>query len=142
MAYEYHHRRMVQFIDTDMSGIIHYVNYFRYLEEAEMAFVGSLGLKDLPAMPRVSLTAEFLRPVTFRDMLDIHLWVAAKGRSSIEYAGSFTCGEKEVARARLKVVCIDRDAAGGMRSRAIPPDLNQMIEVAPFAVEGNSSEPL
>ena len=86
-------------------------------------------------MPRVSLTAEFLRPVTFRDMLDIHLWVAAKGRSSIEYASSFTCGEKEVARARLKVVCIDRDAAGGMKARPLPPQLDTMIEVAPFAAE-------
>ena len=135
MAYEYHHHRMVQFIDTDMSGIIHYVNYFRYLEEAEMAFIGSLGLNDQPSMPRVSLSAEFLHPVTFRDMLDIHLWVAAKGRSSIEFAASFLCRDNEVARARLKVVCIDRDAAGRMKSRALPPDLDKTIEVAPFAAE-------
>ena len=31
--------RRVDFADTDMAGIIHFSNYFRYMEFAEVAFL-------------------------------------------------------------------------------------------------------
>ena len=36
--------RRVEFADTDMAGIIHFANYYRYMEEAEHTFIRSLGL--------------------------------------------------------------------------------------------------
>ena len=44
MAYEFKVRRRVEFSETDMAGIVHYSNFFRYMEAAEHAFFRSLGL--------------------------------------------------------------------------------------------------
>ena len=35
--------RRVEFCDTDMAGIVHYSNFFRYMEVAEHEFFRSLG---------------------------------------------------------------------------------------------------
>ena len=43
MAYEFKAQRRVEFSDTDMAGIMHYSNFFRFMETAEHAFFRSLG---------------------------------------------------------------------------------------------------
>ena len=42
MPYEFKLVRRVEFIETDMAGIVHYSNFFRYMEAAETAFIRSL----------------------------------------------------------------------------------------------------
>ena len=44
MPYEFKTIRRVEFSETDMAGIMHYSNYFRFMETAEHAFFRSLGL--------------------------------------------------------------------------------------------------
>jgi len=44
MPYEFKLTRRVEFAETDMAGIMHYSNYFRFMETAEHAFFRSLGL--------------------------------------------------------------------------------------------------
>ena len=44
MAYEFKAIRRVEFAETDMAGIVHYSNFFRYMETAEHGFFRSLGL--------------------------------------------------------------------------------------------------
>ena len=72
MDFEFRYRRRVFWQDTDMAGIIHFTNYFRYMEEAETEFHRSLGFGMLKTggglgvwRPRVSAQCDFLRPVTF-----------------------------------------------------------------------------
>ena len=36
-------RRLVEFADTDLAGIVHFANFLRYVESAEHAFFRSLG---------------------------------------------------------------------------------------------------
>ena len=86
MAYEYHYRRKVYWQDTDMAGIIHFTNYFRYMEEVEIEFLSSLDLDPLKFAhkhnvwrPRVSAQCDFKKTVSFGDELDIHIWVVKKG---------------------------------------------------------------
>ena len=43
--------RRVEFADTDMAGIIHFANYYRYMEEAEHSFFRSLGLSIMQPQP-------------------------------------------------------------------------------------------
>ncbi len=139
MAYEFHYSRMVQWVDTDVGGIIHFSNYFRYMEEAETQFYRSLGVPWLTADgkiafgPRVSVSCEFKKTVTFGDELDVHLWVVRKGRSSVGYEFSFLCRGEEVAHGRLTMACVKKDAQGHMKSTPIPKALDDAIEVAPFA---------
>ena len=138
MAFEFHYRRFVAWQDTDAAGIIHFTNYFRYMEEAETRFHLSLGSEFLEAVRqgiyclRVSVSCDFLKPVTFGDEIDIHLWVRKKGRSSIGYEMSFRHNGEEVARGRLTAVCVSNDG-GKMKSVPIPPALDQALQVAPFA---------
>ena len=35
--------RRVEFVDTDMAGIVHFTNFFRYMEQAEAEFFRSQG---------------------------------------------------------------------------------------------------
>src|SRR5215831_6794970 len=37
-------QRRVEFADTDMAGIVHFANFFRYMEAAEVEFLRSRGL--------------------------------------------------------------------------------------------------
>ena len=45
MVYEFKMQRTVEFSDTDMAGIMHFANYFRFMEVVEHTFFRSLGLK-------------------------------------------------------------------------------------------------
>ena len=36
--------RRVDFVDTDMAGIVHFSNFFRYMESAEVEFLRARGL--------------------------------------------------------------------------------------------------
>jgi phenylacetate-CoA ligase len=44
MPSEYHTKRRVEFAETDMAGIVHFANFFRYMETTEHEFLRSLGL--------------------------------------------------------------------------------------------------
>ena len=75
MAYEFKAIRRVEFADTDMAGIMHYSNFFRFMETAEHAFFRSLGLSIFPrrsdppvGWPRVHAECDFKRPLAFEDV--------------------------------------------------------------------------
>ena len=138
MAHEFTTRRRVEFADTDCAGIIHFTHYFRYMEEAEHAFLRSLGLSvRWPAeggevgFPRLAASCEFLRPVRFEDVLDIHLLVKRKGRTSLTYRFSFSLGGEAVARGEVTAVsCLVRPD-GTVRPIALPAAFAEGIEEAP-----------
>ena len=104
--------RRVDFADTDMAGIIHFSNYFRYMEFAEVAFLRSRGLsvtmvwgEEKLGFPRVSATCDFLHPVRFEDIVDIEVGVERVGRKSVTYTFDFTHQGKLVAKGRISAVC-------------------------------------
>ena len=43
MSYEFQITRRVEFSETDLAGIMHFSNFFRFMESAEHAFFRSLG---------------------------------------------------------------------------------------------------
>ena len=45
MATGFVYHRRVTFAETDMAGIVHFSNFYRYMEEAEHAFLRSRGLR-------------------------------------------------------------------------------------------------
>lgn len=142
MPHEFHYQRRVHFQDTDTAGLIHFSNYFRYMEETETEFLlAALAAAGVPrtegyfVTPRVNVAAEFFKPVGFGDVLDCHLRVSSKGRSSVGYVISFWKDGEEVARGRVKFVCVEKDAEGVFRSAPIPPDLDSVLQVAPEFTE-------
>ena len=131
--------RRVEFSDTDMAGIVHYSNFFRYMETAEHAFFRSLGFSvvtrqtDPPVgWPRVHADCDYFQPLRFEDEIEIHLLVTEKRSKSLSYQFRFrrlTPGPVlEVARGNMTVVCVKHED-GSMRSTTIPKQIADQIEV-------------
>lgn len=137
MAYEFHTTRRVEFADTDMAGIIHFANYFCYMEQAEHDFLRSIGLTvfaeydgDHVTWPRVHAQCDFVQPVRFEDVLDVRLSVARKGTKSLTYDIRFSKDGAEVARGTLVVACC-RTHAGTLHGIPIPDFIASKIEQRP-----------
>ena len=142
MPYEYKAVRRVEFSETDLAGIVHYANFFRYMETAEHAFFRALGVSivttttDPPVgWPRVHASCDFRQPLRFEDEFEIHLLVAEKKSKALSYLIKFRKlngpAPVEVARGKLTVVCVTRDAHGKMSATTIPAAIAGQIEVAP-----------
>ncbi len=142
MACEFKAVRRVEFSETDMAGIVHYSNFFRYMETAEHGFFRSLGFSvvmnkfDPPVgWPRVHAACDYLQPLRFEDEVEIHILISEKKSKSLSYLFRFrklnASPPVEVARGKLTVVCVTHDADGKMKAAPIPKGIAEKIEVAP-----------
>ncbi len=141
MPYEFHCRQRVEFADTDMAGIVHFANFFRYMERAEHEFLRSLGLSvhavngdALVSWPRVHAECTYRAPLSFEDELNVHLLVREKRSKAVTYEFRFCKqGEADVAAVgSITVVCVSIDPASGhMTPIAIPESIDRLIEAAP-----------
>lgn len=92
MAFSLTIRHEVQFVETDMAGIVHFSNYYRWMERAENALFKKLGLKfveeqgdKFKGWPRVKASCEFKHPLRFQDVVEINLKINAVKNCSICY---------------------------------------------------------
>ena len=141
MACEFKLTRQVEFSDTDMAGIMHFSNFFRFMEAAEHAFFRSLGFSihavgSEVGWPRVHADCDFKHPLRFEDIVEICLFVREKREKTIVYTFIFRKMNeqpaREVARGTLAVACAKCDKPGGkMTGMPIPKAIADMIEVAP-----------
>ena len=134
--HEFTTTRRVEFSETDAGGIVHFTNFFRYMEYAEHAFFRSLGHSIVnPTLgvgwPRVHCNCDYKKPLKFEDEMEIHLLVSAKTSKSITYQFQFSTGGTEVARGGFTIVCVRKTEAGGMKAASIPPEIANLIEAAP-----------
>ena len=145
MAYEFKAVRRVEFSETDMAGIVHFSNFFRYMETAEHGFYRSLGFSVMLAQfdpplgfPRVHAACDYRRPLRFEDMFEIHLLVKEKRSRVLNYRFRFSKLPKEdggapelVATGDLTVVCVTHQPNTPMEAVPIPAALASLIDVAP-----------
>jgi YbgC/YbaW family acyl-CoA thioester hydrolase len=142
MPFEFKITRRVEFAETDMAGIMHFSNFFRFMETAEHGFLRSLGFsvvldKTAPGLclPRVHAECDYFTPLRFEDEVMVHLLVARKTRRTLGYEFRFYAdagqAPREVARGRLTVVCARRDPAGKLKAASLPPAVAGKIQVAP-----------
>jgi acyl-CoA thioester hydrolase len=142
MAYEFKAVRSVEFYETDMAGIVHYSNFFRYMEAAEHGFFRSLGFSvvadnaDPPiGWPRVHAECDYLQPLRFEDEVEVHLLVSEMKSKALSYFFRFrklnASPPLEVARGKLTVVCVTHEADGKMKATPIPKAVADRIQVAP-----------
>jgi acyl-CoA thioester hydrolase len=145
MAYEFKAVRRVEFSETDMAGIVHFSNFFRYMETAEHGFFRHLGFSvvtnqvDPPVgWPRVHAQCDYRQPLHFEDEVEIHLLVSEKKSKSLSYVFKFrklnASSPVEIARGALTVVCVTKQPNGRMAATHIPKVFADQIEVAPAAL--------
>ena len=78
----YVYRRKAQYHETDRMGIIHHANYIKWMEEARIEFMDSIGLtyREMEDMgitsPVVSVNVEYKKQVEFGDKVEIRISVA------------------------------------------------------------------
>ena len=142
MTYEFKAVRRVEFSETDMAGIVHYSNFFRYMETAEHGFFRLLGysvvmdqVEPPVGWPRVRAECEYRQPLRFEDEVEIHLLVSEKKSKSLSYIFKFRklngAMPVEVARGSLTVVCVTKQPDGKLTAVHIPAEFADKIEVAP-----------
>lgn len=157
MSYEFQITRRVEFSETDLAGIMHFSNFFRFMESAEHAFFRSLGFSVARSgdglelcLPRVHAECDYAVPLRFEDEVQVRLLVERKGRRSLTYQFRFSrfngSVSEEVARGRLTVASVERQADGTMKAVPLPKVIADKIQQAPaqmlgdgFLAETNSS---
>ena len=118
-------RRRVQFYETDAAGIVHFSNFFRYMEEAEHALWRANGISIFPTSPthgwpRVAASFDYKRPLRFEDEFEVHLAVEKVSTRSLRYACRIESRGELVADGGMTIVCIQKDGEHGMRAVPIP----------------------
>lgn len=130
--------RRIEFGDTDMAGIVHFSNFFRFMEAAEQAFLRSLGLSvslewegQSLGFPRVSARCDYTRPARFEDVIDIEVRLKQLGRKSVTYSFVFTKNDEVLARGEVSSVCCRGLGDHHIESLEIPASIRAKLE--PYA---------
>lgn len=138
MGCEFMTKRRVEFADTDAAGIMHFSRFFTFMEQTEHEFYRSLGFsvdwekhESLGVgWPRVKAECEYLKPLRFEDVVEIHLIVREVKNRSLLLEFTFRHEGEEVARGRLTVVCVAKDpVTKKMKAVAIPAAIRTKLEV-------------
>ncbi|MGE3182494.1 MAG: acyl-CoA thioesterase [Phycisphaerae bacterium] len=127
--------RNVTFAETDMAGVMHFSNYYRWMEEVEHALWRSLGMSvvkreagedDALSWPRVRTNCEYFKPARFEDALELSIAVSAIGRKSLSFLIEFKRNDETLARGESVCVCC-RMKDGVFRSVEIPEAIREKL---------------
>ncbi len=128
----------VRWSDVDVSGIIRWGTYVRFVELAETELFRAAGFPYATLwerldiwLPRVQFHLDYRNPARLDELLDTEIWVGRIGRSSIrlEFAVKKPGGEL-AAEGYLVIVSIERKAG---RSVDVPKPL--LDALAPYTAE-------
>lgn len=127
--------RRIEFGDTDMAGIVHFANFFRFMESAECAFLRSRGLSvkmewegQTIGFPRVSATCDYVQPARFEDLLDVEVSIDRVGRKSVAYAFAFSRDGAVIARGKVTSVCCRIGRDNQLEGIEIPPGYRDRLQ--------------
>jgi YbgC/YbaW family acyl-CoA thioester hydrolase len=127
--------RRIEFADTDMAGIVHFSNFFRFMEAAEVELLRARGLsvkltwEGRPlGFPRVSASCDFVSPARFGDLLDVAVTIHRIGKKSVTYAFEFSLEGRLVARGQVTSCCCLVGPDHRLEGIEIPATLRQKLE--------------
>ena len=148
----FRYARRVQFAETDLAGMVHFANFFRYMEEAEHALWRAAGLSidgRAPAVapggrfgeaspklarepeasrgaykwPRVSAAFDFKRPLRFEDEFEVHVGIATVTTRSIHYNHTVMRGDLTVGVGTVTTACVQLGADHTLKAAEIPAEI-------------------
>ncbi|MFN7943353.1 MAG: thioesterase family protein [Thermoanaerobaculia bacterium] len=132
----------VRWSDVDAASLLCYGSYVRFFEIAEMELFRAVGLSygkifdrlDI-WLPRASMHWDFRSPVLLDERLEVALWVARFGRTSmtLDFAveKEVEAGRRRTADGRVVMVAIARTS---LRPVPIPDELIEKLRPYHFAV--------
>ena len=128
-------KRRIEFGDTDMAGIVHFSNFFRFMESAECEFLRSRGLSvkldwegQTIGFPRVSASCDYCSPARFEDVLDVAVTIDRIGTKSVTYAFEFTKNGERIALGKVTSVCCRVSTEDRIDSIEIPASYRARLQ--------------
>ena len=138
--------RRIEFADTDMAGIVHFANFFRFMEAAEVEFLRSLGLSvampwegERIGFPRVAASCDFFRPARFQDVLDIAVRVLKIGSKSVSYEFDFSRDGEMIAHGEVSACCCRVLGDHQLESMEIPAGIREKLQASQKSPQPSTS---
>ncbi len=132
--------RRVEFCETDAAGIVHFSSLLLYMEQAEHAFLRSLGLRviDQPAdpaypdrqrisWPRVRVEADFAGVARFEEVLSIDVGLQRLGGKSISYRFQLSVEGRPVASGSITAACCTVGPGNVLKAVPIPEFIRRRL---------------
>jgi YbgC/YbaW family acyl-CoA thioester hydrolase len=146
MAYEHTSTRRIEFSETDMAGLVHFSNFFRYMETAERDFFEAAGVDlintkpgEVVGWPRVRAECKFSAPLRFGETIDIHLAVKSVKDRSIDFQFRIFRRNEDGTRTQagkghMATVLTELSPSGDLRAIELPESVRSRITEAPAEV--------
>lgn len=118
-----------------MAGIVHFSNYFAWMEQAEHEAWRSLGLGvmteiggETVSWPRVAAECDFRRAIRFEDLIDVQLGLSRIGNRSLTWRVRFFHDGILVAEGSMTAVCCTVEPGRPPVSREIPARIRPLLD--------------
>jgi YbgC/YbaW family acyl-CoA thioester hydrolase len=129
--------RRIEFVDTDMGGIVHFSRYPVFIETAEHRFREVAGHRVHETdgdgrpigWPRVSMTVDYHSPARFGDTLSIRMRVVRMGEKSMTFGFDVRVGVRRIVSGTMTSVCCVLDPRGEVRGIPIPDGIRTQFAV-------------
>ena len=124
----------VYYEDTDLSGVVYYANYLKFIERARSEWVRSLGIdqKYLKAKKRKvfavrHLVADYVKSASFDDVLEIKTFLENKTAARFTLKQDVLRGKELLFRGRVTLVAITENGKptrlpAEIRLLVVPPN--------------------
>lgn len=122
----------VQYYETDKMGVTHHSNYIRFMEEARIAFMQSIGwsydkMESMEIIsPVVNVSCSYKKPSTFADIININTEVKELSRLKLTMAYTMTVGDTVVCTAE-SVHCFVSKSGRPINIQKEYPDFYQTV---------------
>lgn len=130
MSDQFEWSRLVEFYETDLAGITHFSNFYRWMESAEHAFLRDRGIElhgGGIGWPRVNASADFKRPIKFGDLIRVTVSIAELRTRSVRYSFEFRVNDSDEVHATGEMISVCVDLAT-MKAIEIPGRIRELLE--------------
>lgn len=129
-----------------MAGLVHFSNFFKYMETAERDFFEAAGVDlirtkpgELVGWPRARAECRFSAPVRFGETIDIHLAVKSVKDRSIDFQFRILRRNEDGTRTQcgkghMTTVLTELTESGELQSVELPESVRKNITEAPAEV--------
>ncbi len=121
----------VYYEDTDAGGVVYYANYLKFFERARTEWLRGLGLNQDKLAQQEGIIfvvrralLDFARPARLDDMLEVTVEPLKIAHVYVKLAQEARCGAQVLARAEIKVACLNMRS---FKPAAIPQFLRDKL---------------
>ena len=122
----------VKYYECDRMGVTHHSNYIRFMEEARVDWLDQLGFgfdkieAENVFSPVISVTCEYKRPTTFKDVIDIEVNIGKITEMKFDFVYTMRVDGKVVCTAQSTHCFIENNRPVAISKRL--PELFKALE--------------